>query len=364
MIKDVRHHPILLNSNQSISITITDEIYISAARRKAINFADKMGFAKFEIDRIAIVVSELGNNLIKYATKNKTRQLIFQCILKENKNEKNKQMTFEIMAIDAGPGISNITQCLQDGYSTGDTAGTGLGAVSRLSDFFTIYSLVGMGTVFLAHIHNKSNSLPSADFLEIAGICLPITGEEISGDSWSFYQTDERSLILVADGLGHGPIAAEASQLACEVFQENVHLPCGQIVTLINKRLRTTRGAVIAISEINKKQQTVTFAGLGNIAGIINNGNKMRHMVSHDGTAGGGQYVVQEYVYAWNEKSILVMHSDGLTSRWTLQQYPGLSVRYPSVIAGLLYRDFCRGNDDVTVVVAKQNTIYSTIGYE
>jgi hypothetical protein len=51
---------------------------------------------------------------------------------------------------------------------------------------------------------------------------------------------------------------------------------------------------------------------------------------------------------------LLVMHSDGLATHWNLDQYPGLVGRRPSLIAGVLYRDFARGRDDVTVVVAKK----------
>ena len=47
------------------------------------------------------------------------------------------------------------------------------------------------------------------------------------------------------------------------------------------------------------------------------------------------------------------MHSDGLTTHWTLERLPGLAARHPSLIAGVLYRDFKRGRDDVTVVVAR-----------
>jgi len=47
----------------------------------------------------------------------------------------------------------------------------------------------------------------------------------------------------------------------------------------------------------------------------------------------------------------LIMYSDGLQSRWNLQDYPGLVHRHPAVIASVLHRDFCRGRDDVTVLV-------------
>jgi hypothetical protein len=41
-------------------------------------------------------------------------------------------------------------------------------------------------------------------------------------------------------------------------------------------------------------------------------------------------------------------------SRWSLEDYPGLAARDPAVIAGVLYRDFSRRRDDVTVVVAAE----------
>jgi hypothetical protein len=53
----------------------------------------------------------------------------------------------------------------------------------------------------------------------------------------------------------------------------------------------------------------------------------------------------------------LVLYSDGLTTHWDLNAYPGLISRHPSLIAGVLYRDFNRGNDDVSVVVVKQKQV-------
>ena len=51
--------------------------------------------------------------------------------------------------------------------------------------------------------------------------------------------------------------------------------------------------------------------------------------------------------------SFVVLHSDGLKSRWDLSLYPGLSVRHPALIAAVLYRDFARDHDDVTVFVVR-----------
>jgi hypothetical protein len=76
-------------------------------------------------------------------------------------------------------------------------------------------------------------------------------------------------------------------------------------------------------------------------------------MASHNGTLGMSTERVQEFTCPWDNDSVLVMHSDGLATRWDLKQYPGIWSKAPSMIAAVLHRDFGRQRDDVTVLVAK-----------
>ena len=79
-------------------------------------------------------------------------------------------------------------------------------------------------------------------------------------------------------------------------------------------------------------------------------------MVSHNGTAGHAAGSIHEFTYPVPPQSTIVMFSDGLTTRWDLTAYPGLGHRSPALIAGVLYRDFSRRRDDVTVVVARERS--------
>ena len=83
-----------------------------------------------------------------------------------------------------------------------------------------------------------------------------------------------------------------------------------------------------------------SYAGIGNIAGVLAGGERSRGLVSHNGTVGVQIRQGPAFDYAWPPRGLLVMHSDGLTSRWSLDTYPGLRARHPAVIAGVLYRDF------------------------
>jgi hypothetical protein len=121
-----------------------------------------------------------------------------------------------------------------------------------------------------------------------------------------------------------------------------------------HQALRSSRGAAVAVARIDRTQGVLTFAGVGNISGQVYSGAQGGpHLVSVNGTAGHQTSRIKEFSYPWPADGMLVMHSDGLSSHTGLEAHPGLALRDPSLIAGVLYRDFARGNDDATVVVAR-----------
>ncbi|UCD59092.1 MAG: SpoIIE family protein phosphatase, partial [Candidatus Hydrogenedentota bacterium] len=154
--------------------------------------------------------------------------------------------------------------------------------------------------------------------------------------------------------LGHGPSGEEASDKAVAVFNENKHLSPAEIIEEAHPALRSTRGAAIAVAEVNRGRNEVCYAGIGNIRGVILSSKGRRSMISHNGIVGLQIRKIQEFTYPWPDDGVLVMHSDGLGSRWELERYPGLIRKHPALIAGTLYRDFYKGSDDVAVVVVRE----------
>jgi len=334
---------------EPVALPILESSQAGEARRIAIALASRLGFNETERGKVGIVVTEVANNLVRHAVDGK---LLLQPLTRNNIEG------IEILALDKGPGMSNISECLRDGFSTAGTPGTGLGAISRLSAFFDIYSVANVGTACLAQLW--ASPLPTSQpdsHLESGVVCLPKTGEEISGDAWAIDQDSGRSLVLVADGLGHGPQAAQASREAVRIFQANLGRSPKEIVEAAHAALRSTRGAALAIAEVDVERLTVRFAGVGNISGTIFSPLKSNSMVSYNGTVGHEVRKIQEFVYQWPKGGLLVMHSDGLGTQWRLDRYPGLTAKHPSLMAGVLYRDFNRGRDDVTVLVAREGEI-------
>lgn len=331
---------------ESIALPMSESSQAGEARRVAIALAIRLGFSEAERGKVGIVVTELANNLVRYAQEG---VLLLQEI------QRQTVTGIEILSLDKGPGIDNVDECLRDGFSTGNTPGNGMGAIKRLSSFLEIYSVLGMGTAIVVHLWaNRLSATSSQPKLDLGVICLPKAGEEVSGDAWASGSSDDCCLLLVADGLGHGPQAAQASRAAVRTFEEHIHQPPKAIVEEAHQALRTTRGAALAIAKIDFEAQSIQFAGVGNIAGAILSAETHANFLSLNGTVGYAVRKVQEFTYPWQPTGLLIMHSDGLGTHWQLDRYPGLSQKHPSLIAGILYRDFNRGRDDVTVLVAKE----------
>jgi hypothetical protein len=121
----------------------------------------------------------------------------------------------------------------------------------------------------------------------------------------------------------------------------------------IHDGLRATRGAAIAVALVDLGRDRVLFGGIGNIAGAIASPGDVRRMVSHNGTAGLMARRVQAFEYALPAGGHLILHSDGLSTNWSLDRYPGILAAHPSLIAAVLWRDQNRGRDDATVLVAR-----------
>jgi anti-sigma regulatory factor (Ser/Thr protein kinase)/serine/threonine protein phosphatase PrpC len=298
-------------------------------------------------ESVAIVVTEACTNLLKHASRGRV-------LLQTTTEEAESSSFLELLAVDQGPGMSNLDQCLRDGFSTGSSPGQGLGAIQRMSKQSDIYTLPGKGTVVLARWWPAPNGWKPAAGFRLGAVNVSKPGEDVCGDSWGSVRVDRDLVIVVADGLGHGLEARLASSEAVRQLYQSPELPPKALLTRIHQALRSTRGAAVAVARIDSARGKLTYAGVGNISARIYAGSESRqNLVSLNGTAGHQCDRIQEFSYSWPEDGLLVLHSDGLSTSTGLESYPGLAARDPALIAGVLYRDFCRGRDDATVVIVK-----------
>jgi anti-sigma regulatory factor (Ser/Thr protein kinase) len=328
----------------SQTVSLSDFSSTAEARRAGARMAASLGLNEKKSGETAIVITEAARNAVVHGGGG---QLLLSGI--KSKNETR----MDIVALDRGPGIADLSHALRDGYSTGGTPGTGLGAIKRMAGAFDVFSNA-KGTAIFARIEQSENErgLRKAS-VELAGLVSPFPGEQVSGDNLAWEINGDRCMVLAVDGLGHGPQAADAADEAVRVFRAHSSESPASLISRLHDALKKTRGAAAAIAEVRTLAGTLTYAGVGNISGSILSHTLSRSLVSHNGTLGHVMARVQEFKVEWPKDGVLVMHSDGLQSRWDLSRYPGLLARQPALIAGVLLRDFRRERDDASVLVLK-----------
>jgi len=287
-----------------------------------------------------LIVTEMASNLIKHAQRGHIVLTAY---------DPSVGGGGEAMSLDSGPGIANLSRALEDGYSTAGTVGGGLGIMRRQSDVFEIFTRPEKGTAVMARVGAKP-TIPSP---EIGVVMAPFPGEDVCGDAWAFAETSSGPTLMNVDGSGHGFHAESAAKIAVKVFEDNADEPCAEIIKRIHRALQATRGAAVAIARIDQAARKVRYVGVGNITGALIDGGVIKRMVSHNGIAGAVAPNVREFEYPYTDIPTVVLHSDGLTAKWDISAYPGLGMSHPSLIAGVLFRDFRRGRDDASVVALR-----------
>ncbi|HLY79945.1 MAG TPA: ATP-binding SpoIIE family protein phosphatase [Caulobacteraceae bacterium] len=316
------------------AIAIREQTDVSEARRSAVTLARRADLDEVQSGKVALAVTELATNVLRHGGGG---EMVVEL----------SSIALEVFALDRGPGMANVAACLADGYSTAGSRGEGLGAVARQADHFDIYSRPGQGVVAVARfaVDGQGNDA------RWAGINVPYPGEAVSGDAWDARVDGEATSLILADGLGHGLLAHEAAAAAIETFRRKGEAPPARFLEIAHQAMRHTRGA--ATSVVRLTGSGVSYAGVGNVSGTLLAAGAIKKMISHNGSLGHVARHFQSFEYPADAPYLVILHSDGLGSNWSLDAYPGLSAADPALIAGILYRDFRRGRDDVTVVAAR-----------
>lgn len=302
-----------------------------------------------------LVATELATNLLKHAGGGR--------LLVEPRPD-GRTAGVQLLAVDHGPGIVDVTAALRDGYTTTGSLGTGLGACQRTADVFELYSRPGRGTVALAQLNPDGQ--PDGPCLA-GGVHVALAGHD-SGDAWTCRWDGGRMTVMLADGLGHGPAAALASGTAVEWLHDHATRPPEVLLRELHDQLRATRGAAVGIAQYDPWSGQLEFAGIGNIGARLyhptagpegygrGDERAVEHLLSRPGIVGAGAYArPRTSSRPWPAGGLLALHSDGLPSRWQLPDDPALPERHPAVISAVVLRDASSAaqpvRDDTTVAV-------------
>ena len=320
-------------------IRVEEPSAATGCRSAALGMAARLGFSETRAQELAVAVIEAASNLVKHAREG-------AMMLRAEPG--GAAPGIELVTVDAGPGITDVPAALRDGASTAGTLGIGLGAIRRASDFCAVFSLPGRGTALAARFLAQRRD-PGLEGW--AGLTRPLGDEAECGDNYIAHRTGPVITAMLCDGLGHGPLAATASRAAIAVLREAPDDEPAALLRRVHAGLGRTRGGAVAIVRI--EQQSVSFAGLGNVAGWILSGSERQGMISVPGIAGHQARTIRQYSYPLPAGGAVILHSDGLSSRWSAPDLPGLAGQDPLVIAATLLRAAGVHRDDAGILVLR-----------
>ena len=338
------------------AVVIDEETQVAVARRAAADLCRRLELSDATIARAELIAVELTGNMLHHAGRGR-----LYCV------PAAVGCGMHLIATDSGPGTANVERAMTDGFSTHTTPGLGLGAVLRQAGSLDLYSRPGAGMVASTLLCDQAME-GAAD---TAVLSRPLPGEQVNGDSWAIHHLPNRTIYFLVDGLGHGHFASQAAAAAVDVLHaalaQDPTMPLNALIHRMHGPMQATRGAAVLLATVHAgpagRVPEVLCCGVGNISAVLCAPNGSTHaLVSHNGTVGHRMSRVQEFSYNALPGTLLVMHSDGLSTRWKPAQYPGLLQHTPATVAGVLFRDTVRERDDATILVARITSSHAAEG--
>lgn len=335
-------------SRTHLAFKVEDRSYFAILKKEIHALAVGAGFNEVRVGEVDIIVAELVSNLVKHAGGG---QVWVKLI------EENGMQGIEIISIDNGPGMTDVSRMVADGVSTKNTLGQGLGAMQRLSDVFQVYSQKDWGTVLL--LRKFKEDLPNFKKKpkeEIRAVVLPKPGETACGDGFYHTITKEHIKIFLGDGLGHGPDAAHAVTAAGDAFLNCSEVEPVEMIRHINNEVKKTRGLVGTVAIFDLSQKKWKVCGVGNISTRIISPANAKNLMAYNGIIGLNvprTLNAQEVDYEKGQQ--LIMCSDGIKSKWDTIRYAAIQRYDASILSTSLLKDYARNTDDMSVAVCKLN---------
>ena len=327
------------------TLEVHEQSQVGEVRRAVADIGARIGLSALDLGRAALVATEAATNLVKYGKQGSITAGTFA---------EGGASGIDLVVTDRGPGFADFGASLRDGHSTSGSLGIGLGTILRASDVFDVYTLESQGSAFFSRIASGGVK-PRTEGLTVGGRSAPKRGQVECGDAWAFTRSGRWQRLCMVDGLGHGPLAASAAAQALQVLRDAPERDTpGDILRRAHSALKSTRGVVMAVASVDTVAQEACFAGVGNITGVLLAGGQQHHLLSIDGVVGYNMRTTRDHILPWSAGGLVVLASDGLSTRWNLGRYPGLVTHHPALVAAVLFRDFARDNDDASIAVAME----------
>ena len=322
---------------------VVDDASITVVREHVRALGAELGFAQNDTEFVATAATELARNQLVHARGGR---------FVVRSTERCGVRGIELVAADRGRGLADPTRALDGELSTSGGLGSGLASVRQLMDELDFDIRLGEGTC----IWGRKFAGPVPYRSEVAILGRPCEGESESGDDAAFVRLGDTLTIGVVDGLGHGILARDVAAPAAAMLRIRAKLDPDSILGAVDEGLRGTRGAVMAVARVELRLRQIEHAAIGDVRTSAYRPRESRRFSSVPGVLGAADQRVRKCVVErmpMQDHDVIVMCSDGLTTRADISEELQLLRRHPIVIAAHLLEHFGRSNDDALVLVTR-----------
>jgi hypothetical protein len=189
--------------------------------------------------------------------------------------------------------------------------------------------------------------------LDWAIAARPLLGTGPNGDRDIVIQRADGAAIVVVDGLGHGPEAAEAAAAVVTAVERAATQSIAELVQSCHVAAMGTRGAVMSLATLNTQTGTLAWMGIGNVAGLVVRASiallkPKEYLAARAGIVG---QTLPALTY-FEPGDLLVLATDGVRVEW--QEH--VRLMSASAVAEDLLSRFGKPDDDALVLAAKPTT--------
>jgi phosphoserine phosphatase RsbX len=180
----------------------------------------------------------------------------------------------------------------------------------------------------------------------VAHVSQPKIGERANGDAVLVRSSGDLLLLAVIDGLGHGPVAAEAAQVAISVLDaQKLESPVLDMMHALHAQLRGTRGVAATVCIV--RGRNVEACAVGNVQLSATNANVP--LVLSAGVLGMRVPKFRSCVGQLRTGARVAIFSDGLSTRVGLEEVRALA---PDAACRVLFERHRKKEDDATILIA------------
>ena len=191
--------------------------------------------------------------------------------------------------------------------------------------------------------------------LEWGVAAVPMAGESANGDLHLVVELPDGALVAAVDALGHGPEAARAAVRAVECLAARPADPIPELLRRCHHALLGTRGVVISVATFDQRNGVMTWAGIGNVEGVLIRSGRHRPstrsgLINLGGILGGEPPEIRAQQLPVEPGDVLVFATDGIRREFVEQIDPQ---RPPDEMARDLLMRHAKGSDDALVLVVR-----------